>query len=616
LIQKIINIPRIYKQIILAVIDSIVILSSIIASFSLRLGEFYSPEGELLYALLVAPILGIGVFYKFGLYKNLTRFIDLKITYTILKAVALYAVFWTLIAVMFEPIGIPRSILIINISLLFILTVVIRLSIRKLLHLFANRDSKFNISKKSKRILIYGADEVGIAFVELINKWSKYKVIGFIDTNKDLYGSYIKGLKVISPGEIDTQSRETIIDEIYISAKLSTLEKTSLFEEIKTQNIAIKVMPNIFEIIEEGINLSDTNKFTGEDLLGREVIKPKKELLSKNIFNKVVCVTGAGGSIGSEICRQVANLGPKRILLVDISEVSLYKIDQELRSRDYNIEIIIPLLGDTSDKVFLKQLFKTYKIDTIYHAAAYKHVPLVESNPLQGFKNNFYGTLNLANKAVQHNVETFVMISTDKAVRPTNIMGASKRISELALISISNSSKKTKFSIVRFGNVLNSSGSVIPLFKKQIKNGGPITVTDKNMIRYFMVTSEAVELVIQAGAMTNDIATYFLDMGKPVKIYELAKKMVALSGLSLKNSKNLNGDIEIIFTGLRPGEKLFEELSLSDSYQKTQHPLIMKANEEEITYEQFNLLEKDISNSLGEIEKLKKILRSSYINYN
>jgi len=484
------------------------------------------------------------------------------------------------------------------------------------LHLFANRDSKLNISKKSKRILIYGADEVGIAFVELINKWSKYKVIGFIDTNKDLYGSYIKGLKVISPGEIDTQSRETIIDEIYISAKLSTSEKTSLFEEIKTQNIAIKVMPNIFEIIEEGINLSDTNKFTGEDLLGREVIKPKKELLSKNIFNKVVCVTGAGGSIGSEICRQVANLGPKRILLVDISEVSLYKIDQELRSRDYNIEIIIPLLGDTSDKDFLKQLFKTYKIDTIYHAAAYKHVPLVESNPLQGFKNNFYGTLNLANKAVQHNVETFVMISTDKAVRPTNIMGASKRISELALISISNSSKKTKFSIVRFGNVLNSSGSVIPLFKKQIKNGGPITVTDKNMIRYFMVTSEAVELVIQAGAMTNDIATYFLDMGKPVKIYELAKKMVALSGLSLKNSNNLNGDIEIIFTGLRPGEKLFEELSLSDSYQKTQHPLIMKANEEEITYEQFNLLEKDISNSLGEIEKLKKILRSSYINYN
>ncbi len=345
----------------------------------------------------------------------------------------------------------------------------------------------------------------------------------------------------------------------------------------------VRSLPGVAELAQGRVAVTDLRQVSIVDLLGRDVVAPNQDLLGKNITDKVVMVTGAGGSIGSELCRQIAGLSPKALVLFEINELALYTIEKEISVA--NIDVY-PVLGDVNNIKRISQVVKYFEVDTIYHAAAYKHVPMVEFNNTEGVNNNVFGTLNCAQAAIDTGVETFVLISTDKAVRPTNTMGATKRVAELILQTLANKQNKTRFTMVRFGNVLGSSGSVIPLFTKQIKENGPITVTDKNIIRYFMTISESVELVIQAGAMGKGGDVFVLDMGEPVRIDDLARKMIHLSGLEVKDDDNPNGDIEIHYTGLRPGEKLFEELLISDNVRETEHSLIMRAEENFIEYQE------------------------------
>ena len=359
----------------------------------------------------------------------------------------------------------------------------------------------------------------------------------------------------------------------------------------------MRTVPGLTDIAQGKVKIDDLLQVSIKDLLGRKSVEPNESLLGKNITNKTVVVTGAGGSIGSELCRQITLLKPKALILFEINELALYSIDKELNTLHSHSFEIYPILGSVNNKNRLKNLFNRFDVDTVYHAAAYKHVPMVELNNTEGVYNNIFGTLNCASAAIDSGVKNFVLISTDKAVRPTNTMGATKRVAELILQSLSVKQNVTKFSMVRFGNVLNSSGSVIPLFKKQIIEGGPVTVTDKKIIRYFMTVTEAVELTIQAGAMATGGDVFVLDMGKPVKIQELAEKMIRLSGLKVKDEINPDGDIEIKYTGLRPGEKLYEELLIGDNVTKTDNPLIMRAKEEMTTWD-------DLKNMLDELHNL------------
>jgi len=390
----------------------------------------------------------------------------------------------------------------------------------------------------------------------------------------------------------------------------SRTKRFDIISALETHSVNVRMLPRVADLAGGKITTDDLQKVNIEDLLGRDAVLPNQKLLSKNIVGKVVMVTGAGGSIGSEICKQALSLKPKALILYEISELALYNIEKKFSENGAHHIDIYPVLGSVNNRSRLMNIFKYFKVDTIYHAAAYKHVPLVEFNNAEGVENNLFGTLNCAQAAIDSGVETFVMISTDKAVRPTNTMGATKRCAELVLQALSEKQNDTKFTMVRFGNVLNSSGSVIPLFKKQIKEGGPVTVTDKSITRYFMTISEAVELVIQAGAMGKSGDVFVLDMGKPISIDVMAKKMIRLSGLEVKDESHPDGDIEIKYTGLRPGEKLYEELLIGGSNKSTDNPLIMHANENRVSWDEIKPILDDLKEEINNCdnEKIRKLL--------
>jgi FlaA1/EpsC-like NDP-sugar epimerase len=396
------------------------------------------------------------------------------------------------------------------------------------------------------------------------------------------------------------------VDEVLIA--MPSASRTKRFDIVNTLNsypILVRMLPGVADLAGGKVSINDLRKVSIKDLLGRDAVKANKDLLSKNITNKVVLVTGAGGSIGSELCRQIIFLEPKALILYEMSELALYTIEKELSNIGIHSIDIYPILGSVKNKSRLLNIFKHFDVDTVYHAAAYKHVPMVEFNNTEGVDNNIFGTLNCAQTAIDTGVKTFVLISTDKAVRPTNTMGTTKRIAELILQALSATQNVTTFTMVRFGNVLGSSGSVIPLFNKQIKAGGPVTVTDKNIIRYFMTTPEAVELVIQAGAMGQGGDVFVLDMGKPIHIAELARKMIRLSGLSIKDESNHDGDIEIKYTGLRPGEKLYEELLIGDNVSKTDNSLIMRAKEDALLWDELEPLLDNLKKSIKSCDQKK-----------
>jgi len=582
MIQVLINLSRSNKQILMLLFDSCAVISSIFIAFSLRLGYVYYPyDNNYLWLIMVAsPLLALPIFASFGLYREVIRYVGFKVLWRINQATTLYAVLWALISFMTVFEDIPRSVILINWTLVVISVSSSRFFVRWFL--FKVNDALL----QKKNVLIYGAGSAGRELCTAFYNSKEYRPVAFVDNNVDLYRHSINALEVFNENDIAGLIEKYKIKEVLLAIpSLTRIRRREIVNNLELYPVVVKSVPSLTELSHGKVTINDLLEIDLRDLLGREQAKPNIQLLKANITKKVVLVTGAGGSIGSEMCRQIVSLKPKKLVLFDMSESSLYEINRQLLNIDApNVEII-PILGSVADKDRMEYIFKYYVVKTIYHAAAYKHVPLVEFNPSQGVLNNSIGTMLAAKAAIAANVETFVLISTDKAVRPTNIMGVSKRISELVLQAFDRGHHDTCFTMVRFGNVLDSSGSVIPLFKKQIQSGGPVTVTHSNVVRYFMSIPEAVELVIQAGAMAKGGEVFVLDMGEPIRIYDLAVKMIQLSGLVVRDENNSSGDIEIQYTGLRPGEKLYEELLVDGNFSLTENNLIMCAKEEMIEWE-------------------------------
>ena len=612
LLTKIISLPRHVKQLILMLIDFLLLIPIVLASFSLRLGVFYIPEDNLVWVILFSPIIAIPIFIRFGLYRAVIRYIGLKALWAVFQAVTIYACVWGLVGYMltqgfFEHV-LPRSVIILNWAITIIIIGGIRLLATWLLS---------NIEdKKAIKVAVFGAGYAGRQLSNSLKISKEYNPVFFIDDDKKIIGRVINGIDVISREELKKQIEHHDINEVLLAIpSASKAKRRDIIIYLESLSFTkVRSLPSASELALGQIKIDDLQPIDIKDLLGRKIAKANEKLLRTNINKKVVFVSGAGGSIGSELSRQIISLDPKALIIFEISEASLYQIEQELNQMLSKNVKIYSILGSVLDKQRLIKIFHKYRVNTIYHAAAYKHVPLVEFNQEQGVLNNSFGTKAIAEAAIACDVDTFVLISTDKAVRPSSTMGVSKRLSELILQAFSKQENDTIFTMVRFGNVLDSSGSVIPLFKKQIKNGGPITVTDSNIVRYFMTIPEAVELVIQAGAMGKGGDVFVLDMGEPIKIYDLAVKMIHLSGLQVCDEDNPDGDIKIEYTGLRPGEKLYEELLVGDNSFKTENKLIMRANEDMLSWSELEpliaKLEEAIkqSDQLSIRESLKKIV--------
>lgn len=545
------------------------------SAIALRLGSVSFDLDPYIFILIAVPFLTIPIFIKIGLYRAVIRYVDDKIIYTIFVGVTLSILVITFFVAIGRFVALPRS-------SIFIYWVMAMAYIGSSRYLAKGFIKKVESSQKgiTENVAIYGAGQVGLQTALALYSGRKYKPVAFFDDNVQLQGSTVAGLTVYSPD----QAKDILIGNdckqlLFALPHVSRAKKSEIIKKFEGINIGLKTVPALNELIDGNIRIEDIRDVGVEDLLGRDPVPPNEQLISKCVTDKNILVTGAGGSIGSELCRQIAKLNPKKLILFEINEFNLYKLDQELKKGKFSFETIT-ILGDILNFDHLSQTIKKYQISTIYHAAAFKHVPLVEENVSSGILNNVFGTLNIVNAAKESQVENCILISTDKAVRPTNVMGATKRLAEQILQAYSVEESRTRFSMVRFGNVLGSSGSVVPLFKEQIKQGGPITVTHQDVIRYFMTIPEAAQLVLQAGSLANQGDIFVLDMGEPVKIIDLAKKMIELSGLSVYNPETEVGDISIQITGLRPGEKLFEELLIGNNAEWTEHPRIMRARED------------------------------------
>jgi len=573
---------------------------------------------EEFFRLIWIPIFSVSIFYLTGVYRSVLRFIDFTVIYLLIKSIFLVFLLGIIIKFIFIyfvtpyfPFFLRGSISIINLDG-FILGILISLFLVIGIRLWAHY--LFSQGPSEKRVVIYGAGSAGVQLAGALRVSSEMEPIAFLDTNPSLRNTFLGGIKVLHPRKLQRLISRNKVDEVLIampSASKSTLR--SLLREIEGYSIKVRILPGLAELAQGKVLVSELKEVDISDLLGRFEVEANQELINKNIKDKTVLITGAGGSIGSELARQSVRQEAKKVIVLDANEYSLYAIKKELESFESEVELY-SVLASVTNKKRMTEVCKAFKVDTIYHSAAYKHVPLVEENPFEAVFNNIIGTKSCVEAAIEAEVQTFVLISTDKAVRPTNIMGASKRFSELLLQSLSNKNgpqSNTKMTMVRFGNVLGSSGSAIPLFQQQIKAGGPVTVTHPDVIRYFMSIPEAAELVIQAGAMGKGGDVFVLDMGEPVKIYELAKRLINLSGMELKDKTNPDGEIEIIFTGLRPGEKLYEELLIGDKVSTTEHKQILRAEEDFLDKEEldkFIILLKEAEKD-NDVLALKDILK-------
>jgi len=568
--------------------------------------------------LMWIPFLCIIIFNLSGVYKSVLRYIDFSVIYLLSKTIA-----WSFILIFFLKflyffftestifnLSNPYS----NISFtgwIFCILITFFLIIGS--RVWANY--LFSDKLSEKRVVIYGAGSAGIQLAGALRMSSEMQTVAFLDGNSSLQGTSLGGIKVLHPEKLKKLVRNNKVDEVLIampSASKSTLK--NLLKEVEGYSIRVRILPGLADLAQGKIIASELKEVDISDLLGRLEVEANQGLLDRNIKDKIVLITGAGGSIGSEITRQAAKLGAKKIILIDSNEFSLYAIKKEIESINPDMSFHA-ILGNVTNQKRMEEVFSVFEVDTIYHTAAYKHVPIVEENPFEGVVNNIFGTEACINAAISSKVETFVLISTDKAVRPTNIMGATKRFAEMILQSLSKEriNNHTRMTMVRFGNVLGSSGSAIPLFQQQIKEGGPVTVTDPEVIRYFMSIPEAAELVIQAGAMGKGGDVFVLDMGEPVKIIELAKRLINLSGLELKDKNHPEGDIEIVFTGLRHGEKLYEELLIGNNVSTTVHKQILRAEEDYLSREEVYNFIQELRDALDQnnVLSLKNILKKS-----
>ncbi len=633
--------PRHYKRLVQVAADLAITWVALWLAFLIRLGwdNHVNPFGDYLWLFVVAPLVAIPIYIRLGMYRAVLRYLGNDALVTIFHSVTLSALLLALLVYWHHdvPAVVPRS-LVFNYWWLSLLMVG---GLRLLMRQYFMGDW-FHVSKAASavgdglpRVAVYGAGTAGNQLVAALRVGRSRKPVAFIDDDPGIASRVIAGLKVFAPEHIAQMVSETGAEEILLAIPSATrLRRKEILQFLESFPLRIRTVPDILDLASGRVKVEDIQEVEIADLLGRDAVPPQVELLGRCIRSQVVMVTGAGGSIGAELCRQIVDCSPSVLVLLEQSEFNLYSIHGELdswaRLRGLSVRLV-PILGSIRSQAQMQDVMRTWDVSTVYHAAAYKHVPMVEHNIAEGILNNVMGTLYTAQAALKVGVEHFVLISTDKAVRPTNVMGSSKRLAEMVLQALSaelapvllgdavglHQVNKTRFSMVRFGNVLGSSGSVIPLFREQIKRGGPVTVTHPAITRYFMTIPEAAQLVIQAGGMGQGGDVFVLDMGQPVKILDLAEKMIHLSGLSVVSANNPQGDITIEFTGLRPGEKLYEELLIGDNVSSTSHPMIMRASEESLPWEVMKVALGELLKAVesDDYDRVRQLLRETVSGY-
>lgn len=586
-----IPLSRTVKQLFLMIADSVMIVTALAFSFALLGKEFFALDQRFYFSLAIATVLSILVFIRIGLYRALVLYMGLQSGFLVLQGVTIAS---CLLAASYFFSQVPEasdfSILPIfwMIALLFIggSRFAAKVILQNLIQNFRPKEP----------VIIYGAGSSGMQLVVALQNGDQYLPVAFVDDSRRMLGSTVHGIRVYSPNSLYELIESYSVRQILLAIPSAThAERKEILNRLEHLPVHVKTVPDLFDMVSGKVGVDEIRDIDIEDLLGRDIVPPNPELLGACIHNQSVMVTGAGGSIGSELCRQIVAINPSRLILLDSFEFGLYELEAELLDKLNTIENgdkieIISLLGSVCNRAQMENAIKSFEVDTIYHVAAYKQVPMVEKNIVEGAQNNIFGTLVSAEAAEKFNVKNFVLISTDKAVRPTNFMGATKRFAEQVLQAMAQRGSETRFSMVRFGNVLGSSGSVVPLFRRQISMGGPVTVTHPEVSRYFMTVQEAAQLVIQAGSMAKGGDVFVLDMHEPIRIIDLAKKMVHLMGYDIKDENSYRGDIAIEYTGLRPGEKLYEELMIGESVTGTMHPKIMRAEEETLSWESLEVL--------------------------
>jgi FlaA1/EpsC-like NDP-sugar epimerase len=599
--------PRPAKRALALSVDTALCVLCVWLAFSFRFNQWVVPHGAQWSAMVMAVVFALPLFVVFGLYRAIFRYAGSAALLVILRACAIFAVAYALLFTVIGIAGVPRTIGLMVPLLLFLAIAGCRMLAR---YWLGGMYMSALLRQSLPQVVIYGAGGAGLQLAAALGKTQEMVVRAFIDDATHLQGQTLNGVCIQSPDWLEQHAaRQGITDVLLAMPSIGHSRRVEILNRLLGLHLHVRVLPALADLANGSVQVNDLHEVDIEDLLGRDPVAPVADLLHRHIRHQTVLVTGAGGSIGTELCRQIVQLSPHTLLLVEQSEFALYAIDQELKKHHPEMRIV-PLLASVCDARRLREIMSTWHPETVYHAAAYKHVPLVEHNPIAGVRNNAMGTLTAAKVALECKVPRFVLVSTDKAVRPTNIMGASKRLAEMALQGLAQQSTTTCFSMVRFGNVLGSSGSVVPLFQRQIEAGGPITLTHADITRYFMTIPEAAQLVIQAGAMAQGGDVFVLDMGNPVRIIDLARRLVELSGRSVRDAAAPDGDIELRITGLRPGEKLYEELLIGDNAMPTIHPRVMKAHEAcpsaELLWQDFAVLSAAMDH--GDVPGLKAAL--------
>jgi FlaA1/EpsC-like NDP-sugar epimerase len=598
--------PRISKRLMAATIDGALCALTVWVAYYLRLGHFVSLAGRPSLAVVLSIVLALPAFHVVGLYRMAFRRAGSEILPALALACVLYGLCYATIIAAYAFDNVPRTVGIIQPILLFLAVGSVRLAVS---YVLGGQMQRLMEIRPEGRMLIYGAGSSGRQLAAAMSTSRESHVVGFLDDDQSLYGTRINGLRVYPPDSLrDLISKRRVTDVLLALPSAPRQRRNEIIQGLRGLPISVRTLPGLMDLAHGRIQASDLRELTIEDLLSREPVSPQMHAVRGKISGRTVLVTGAGGSIGSELCRQILTAEPARILLLESSEFALYTIHHNLVDVS-NIEVV-PLLGSVTDSQRVTDILNAWSPDIVFHAAAYKHVPLVEHNPMEGLRNNVIGTLRLAELSRQQGVRDFVLVSTDKAVRPTNTMGATKRLAELILQGLAAETPGTRFSMVRFGNVLGSSGSVVPLFREQIRQGGPVTITHPDVTRYFMTIPEAAQLVVQASAMATGGEVFVLDMGEPVRIVDLARNMIELCGLTVRSADDPDGDIEIVTVGMRPGEKLYEELLIGNSPSATTHPRIMMASEHHLPWAKLRPRLEELEQFIerGEVEAARILL--------
>ena len=597
LAQRLVGLPRSRKRALVLASDALFIPAALWCAIALKLGSLPSGIAATPWLYIAAVLASFPFFVRLGLYRAVIRFIGPRVVVAVLTGVTASALVLVAINAALGSRGVPFTALVIYWALALVYVGGSRILVRNMMNARTAGPG---------RVVIYGAGAAGAQAAAALRMGGQFDPVAFLDDDTSLQGSVVAGVEVHAPNELERLIEEESVTGLLLAIPSQTRRRRQeILKSLEPSPVKVMTVPDIGDLLSGTARIEDVREIDAADLLGRDPVPPIERLFDACIRDKVVMVTGAGGSIGSELCRQIAHLKPRRLVLFEMSEFALYQIDRELREtieREHFEFDLTALLGNAHHKYRVREIVQSYGVQTIYHAAAYKHVPIVEQNVIEGIHNNVISTWHTAEAALECGVETFVLISTDKAVNPSNVMGATKRLAEIVLQGMQQRGSRTRFCMVRFGNVLESSGSVVPLFRKQIERGGPVTVTHPDVIRYFMTIPEASQLVLQAGAMAEGGDVFVLDMGQPIKIADLARRMIKLAGLTVRDERNPDGDIEIRYTGLRPAEKLYEELLIGTNVSGTEHPMIMRAMEHSLPWDKVREILHDLLIVMGQFD--------------